>query len=670
MNCLLEIGVENFPAQYLSETLTNLEEALKKVLIEQRVSFSNLEVLGTSKRVVIKFRILKDFQEDTNLEILGPNVNIALDKNGNFNDVAKSFSESKGYSIENLRIKDTPKGKYIYISKIIKGEKVEEILPLVFEKAILSLEFNKTMMWNSFPFIRPINWLLSFIDDKVLNFKLGNVYSSNFTYANKSVSLEKFEIKSYEDYFQKIEKLGIILSFEERNNKIIKFLENIGSKRINSEIIDRNVNVCEFPYPIICKFDEDFLVLPSEIIVRTLEEHQNAIPIFKNNKLSNKFVVIRDGLNENENIKRGNERVVKARLTDAQFFYQEDIKHPLEYYNKFLDIILFQKDLGNMKQKVERIVNLSNNLASQFELDRNSLLKAAELCKADLATNLIKEKEYKILKGYIGMNYASKYGEKVSKLIFEHYLPRFKDDLTPSTIESALLSIIDKTDNIVGISILNSLPTGAKDPFYIRREAIGLVEVILKFNLNISLIEIFEKSFNEYIKQNLTTKNFNDISENLEKFIKNRIESHFIEAYPKNLVNSVINNFDNIKDLNNRLEILIKYYGDENFKNIVEVARRVRNITKSFTSISISKELLKEDEEKALYNEILDLENITKNKNYEQILNKILSLKEPLNKFFDNVIVNVEEEKIKNNRLSLLKTLDNLVNFIADISLC
>lgn len=670
MNCLLEIGIENFPAQYLNESLKSLKEALQKLLNEQRVSFSDLEVLGTSRRIVVKFKILKDTQEDLNIEILGPSLNIALDEKGQFNNVAKSFAESRGYSIDHLKIKETPKGKCISISSIDKGKKVREILPKIFEKAILSLEFNKTMNWNSFQFIRPINWLLSFIDNEVLNFSLGNVNSNNFTYANKSLSLEKIYISSYEDYFQKLEELAVILFFEKRKEKIVEFLKNINSERINEEIVERNVNVSEFPNPIICNFDESFLTLPSEIIVRTLEEHQNAIPIFKEGKLTNQFVVIRDGLNINEKIKKGNERVVKARLTDAQFFYNEDIKHPLEYYNNFLDTILFQKELGNMKQKVERIVSFSNKLSANFNIDKDSFIKAANLCKADLATNVVKEKEYKILKGYIGMCYASKYGENVSKPIFEHYLPRFKDDILPSNLEGAILSIIDKIDNITAVAILESLPTGAKDPFYLRREAIALIEVILKFGLNFSLIELFQSSFKEYKAQNLTDKEFNIIKENLEKFMKNRVESYLTEKYPKSLVNSVMNYCDNIKDLNGRLKILNNYYENENFKNIVEIAKRVKNITKNFNSIEIDKDLLKEKEEIDLYNQILELRKVSESKNYDNLFKKILNLKEPLNKFFDNVIVNVEKKEIKNNRLSLLKALDKLINYIADISLC
>tara|TARA_Y100001935_G_scaffold255604_1_gene269886 strand:+ start:3280 stop:5184 length:1905 start_codon:yes stop_codon:yes gene_type:complete len=628
LNIVIELGIENFPSKSLKSTLDSLE---KNMLCN--FSFSKkISVKGTYRRFIVDLKEV-DFKEEITTKVVGPPYDLCFIE-GKLNHVGEKFLLKNSCKQEDIFTDIKGEKKYIGVNKVEKIS-LENKLSDALEKSLTSIDFPVKMSWEGIHFLRPIRYIVAFNDNKIIKVKVGNIESSDKIKVNN----RDIKVNSYADYYSTISQIKI--TEEARDKSVDPTVER-------NSVFYEAINNTENPKAVMCSFDKTFLELPYEIINKTIAVHQSGIMSGGNN-----FFVIAESNNDDNLVRMGNEQVVRSRLHDAKNFVEEDSKKRIEDFIEELPNISLFQGAGNMMDKQSRLVGLAKIYKNLFSLDE-SIVNAAQISKFDLATSVVKEKEYATLRGYIGYIYAvdRKVDENVSKLIFEHYLPRFRGDKLPSSTEGAILSILDKADNLAQFDILGKLPKGAKDPFFLRREAIGIIEILDKFDINLS------------VKQLLTdvSKSSGSISiSNLEHFMVSRVESYMLERFDKNIVNAVIEYWDNIPDLISRAEAI----RHADIASLKELYLRAFNLAKKLAqSPSVEKALLKKKEEKELYEQIEQLNQINK---YKDLMKGISRLDVYLSNFFDNIIVMSEDEKTMNNRLSLLCYLVNLINKVGNI---
>ncbi len=684
MNILLEIGMEEIPARFLKPSLDDIKNYIEKTLKEQRIAFGEVVTKGTPRRLLLEVKDLSGKQEDLDETNIGPARTVAFNDDGQPTKACLGFAKSQNVEVTDLEIIDNGKGEYIAVKKFLKGKNTEEILPNILKELILSLNFPKSMRWGlkKFKFARPLRWIVALADDKVINFEVEGVKSGKVTRGHRFFGKPEFEVNSIEDYYAKVRENYVIVDIEERKESIVnqinaRCVKNNEKVHIEDWLLDEVTNLVEYPYPLVGSFNTEFLEVPQEVLIISMQVHQRYFPILdENGKLLPKFVVVRNGIEDSEQVKRGNETVIGARLSDARFFYNEDLKKNMEEFVESLKTVVFQKDLGTIYAKVERSKKIAEHLVKELHSDKlDSVLRTVHLAKADLMSNMIGEKEFTKLQGFMGHQYAMVAGEDkhVALGIEEHYLPRFQGDNLPTTFEGAITGISDKLDTLVGCFGVGLIPSGSKDPYALRRATQGIVSVMLNSKLNISIKALIEKSLEIYEENSILKASKEEVRANVYEFFKQRVINLLVEkGYKKDIVNAVVNvSFDNVVEVEEKVKTLEKVSIETEFEEIVNLLKRVGNIIKDSTETNIDSSLLKEDAEKALYNFSKDFEEKSKtelsNNNYEKYFKNILAGKEVINSFFDNVMVMDKDENIKNNRIALLKNLDNAFKLVADI---
>ncbi|MDP0488633.1 MAG: glycine--tRNA ligase subunit beta, partial [Fusobacterium sp. JB020] len=448
----------------------------------------------------------------------------------------------------------------------------------------------------------------------------------------------------------------------------------------HQNLLNEVANLVEYPYPIVGTFNKEFLEVPQEVLIISMEVHQRYFPILdKNGKLLPKFVVVRNGIENSEKVKLGNEKVLSARLADARFFYQEDLKKPFENNIEKLKTVVYQKDLGTIYSKMERVSKIADLLIEKlgYEADKENIKRTIALCKADLVSNMINEKEFTELQGFMGADYALKNGEKetVAKGIEEHYFPRFKGDNLPTTKEGIIAGMCDRLDTLVGCLGVGVAVTGSKDPFALRRAALAIVNVILNSKLDISLKELVEKSIEVLDEAGVLKKDQKELEKEVLDFLKQRVINVFTDlGYRRDVILAVVkNSWNNVVDTEERIKVITEEMKDSKFKNIISIIKRVGNIVKSHKDKEVKEELFKEKVENELYNFVnglaISLETKLANKDYRGYLEVVLSGEEIINEYFDSVMVNDKNEEIKMNRLSQLKKIDVIFKEMAELNL-
>lgn len=708
---ILEIGTEELPASYIQPALEQLKELFIKSLNGARIDFSDVKTYATNRRLVVYILKVSDKQKEKETEIIGPPKNKAFDTDGNPTSACIGFAKSHDVSSASIRIKQTPKGEYIYILKKEIQNKTTEVLAGIISGIITSIQFPKSMRWfDSTKFARPIRWILALYGKNIIKFKISDVTSGPFTYCHRFLSSGKKKVKEANEYFKILKKGFCIVDNKEREKTIIaeaeKLAKEIGGKPISDKnLLNELVYLTEYPKVFLCEFDKNFLKLPAEVLVQVMKHHQKYIPIINSEgNLLNNFIVATNGI-KNNIIKLNNERVLKARFKDAEFFYNEDIKIPL--INKAegkLKKVIWQENLGTLFDKSERLSKLTAVLAEELHLETNlkEILKSSsKLAKADLVTELVKE--FPELQGNLGRVYALKSGEKreVADCLVDQYLPGYDGDVLPLTKCGSILSIAEKIDNIVGCFLIGLTPTGSTDPYGLRRHAIGFINIVLNKNIDFSLKDLIKKSIELFIS------NYNGPKEDLFKsgakfrpplealiqdtalasievdritcFIKERFENILLDKkFKYDCIRAVLNSgFDSIFDSYKRVTALSNLRNTEsNFNEIITAFSRVINILpkKEYKNIflNIDRELLREDEEKKLLASFFEIktkvEKLFEKKDYENGFKETTRLKIDIDNFFDKVMVMVEDEKIKNNRLSILKNINELFLKFADFS--
>jgi glycyl-tRNA synthetase beta chain len=644
---------------------------------------------------------LPERQESTTEEVQGPSAAIAFDETGNPTKAGIGFARSQGIDINSLQIKKTPKGEYCFAVKRIEGQETLHILPGILAEIIKNISFQKSMKWkgNSLFFARPIRSLLALFDNKVVSLEINGIKADRFVFGHPFLSGKKIEVPMADlDLYKRLLKQEkVVVDMHERrmtlNTKIQQLMAPHGAAPDDEKLLDEVANLVEYPNAIECSFDEEFLDIPADVIETAMKQHQRYFPIKKSDgKLVNKFIAV---LNRNESNAhttiQGNERVLKARLSDARFFWKEDRKVPLGKRVEDLKNLVFLEKLGNYYDRVNRIVELSAWIATRLhimnKLDINIALvkRSAFLCKADLLTQMVGE--FPSLQGVMGREYAGWDGEEpsVALAIAEHYMPRYAADKIPSSKIGVIVGLADKFDTISSCFALGLIPTGSQDPYSLRRHAYGIIRILEEHKLILELKEVLYRSLNllPLFSETEIPIPHKLIPEKLildvKEFFRDRLFQINIErGYRYDLVNAVLNagiGFDDIHNFLQRLKVLSDISEKEWWADLVVVVERTFNIGKKADSTGpVDEMLLVETEEKVLWeiykNKATEIQKFTDDKEYEKASQEYCdTFAKPVHAFFDKVFVNVKDEKIRSNRLSLMKKINELYSQkIADLS--
>ncbi len=661
---LIEIGVEELPAIPFLKELPNIEKKWAAILEKNRL-LCDFDFFYTPRRLVLWHREFQVKQEDSVQELFGAPVKIAF-KDGKPTGAAIGFAKKCGVSVEELGRIEQSKGEVLYFKKEVRGADSKSLLNNMVNEFIFSLHFGKSMRWASRKdsFIRPIRSLSVMLGDDVVEGELFGVKSSNFSFAHRMVSYEPFTFDFAGDYFCKLDKNGVILYPDEREKIILEQMKSIEKEHkvkieIDKELLAEVVAITEYPTALIGKFDEEFLELPEEVIVTSMKEHQRYFAVYKDDKLTNSFIVVSNSKTDNfEYIIKGNEKVLRPRLADAMFFWKNDIKAGLS--NEGLKKLIFVNGLGSMYEKCEREAKIALYLADVFDIEQKDLIqKAVMLSKADLMSEMVYE--FTELQGLMGYYYAKIAGE--DKLVYtalkEQYLPDGEDSELPSNKFSSVIALSYKLDNLMALFSIGKIPTGTKDPFGLRRAAAGIVKIAMEHKLPIDLNKIIDALSSHY-------KGLN--KEQLIKFFTERLFKIF-EVNPSVLKAVLGSGESDIYEISKKLCALNPIVLSDNFKEYSTTFKRVANIIKdvNFNSeLKIDENLLQDKEEKELFKAFLDTKSKEYN-SYDEQLEALFALKPQLDNFFDNVFVNHDDESIKTNRKNIIALVYQEFKKIADI---
>jgi len=652
---LLEVGVEELPYKFIPMAINQLEVGFKSFFESNNIKYENIKVMATPRRLAVIVEGLANSQPDVEKVLKGPIATVAYDENKKLTPAGLGFAKKNGITENDLYVEDN----YLYAKISIKGKYTKDLLKENVPQIFAKLQGPHFMRWgsNDVKFSRPIRWVLSILDNEEVKIKIIDKESSNITNGHR-FSTQNIVINNPDEYVSKLRDAHVIVDPDERKERIIEVTEIEAKKldavtKISQDLLEEVTFITEYPVAVTCNFDDAYLTIPQEVAVTVMETHQRYFALYtKEGKLTNKFVTITNYIgDEFENIKAGNLRVIKARLDDAVFFFNEDTKKSLESYRENLKGMTFQKGMGSVYDKTERIVKLAGMLNSS-----ESVKRTAELCKADLATNLVFE--FTELQGFIGADYARVSGEskEVQNGIKEHYFPLNADSETATSIEGQIVGIADKIDTICAVFAAGKKPTGSSDPLGVRRAALGIIKTILEHDLKIDLSDLIVKALNL-----LPIKS--ECKADIEEFFIQRLIIFLSNDYRKDVLEacSVKNPCSDLSDYLARVKAVSAL---EDAK-LLENANRVLRILKDNTNNTINQNLLKLDAERNLYSE---LTKISFTGDYKKLLDELIIINPTVTKFFDDVLVMDKDENIKNNRLALLNELKNKYIMLTDFS--
>jgi len=680
---LLEIGTEEIPAGFIPQALVDLENLIRKELEVNRINFDGVKTLGTPRRLVLVIESISEKQRDEEIRKVGPSKQAAFDAEGKPTKAAIGFAKSQSVPVESLKLIQTEKGEYVCAVKQEFGRPTLELLSSVLPKLILSIPFQKSMRWAEVPirFARPIHWVLALFGGEVVPFEVGNVRSGNLTYGHRFMHPGSIEVRNFNSYLQKLREGFVIVDPAERKKRIEEGMDkeaaSVSGKILKDEELLNEVNfLVELPVTLCGTFDREFLSLPGEILIHSMKEHQRYFPVIDGEgRLLPHFVCISNIVPRDQKmVVKGNERVLKARLSDAAFFFHDDLKISLERRVDQLKKVVFQAKLGTSYEKMDRFRRLALFMSERIDSTlREMVERTSLLCKADLVTGMVGE--FPKLQGIVGREYARLSGERpeVSKAIYEHYLPRFAGDRLPSSPVGDIVSIADKMDTIVGCFGVGLVPTGTADPFGLRRQALGIIRIILEKKYPLSLAELIEESESQ-LKEKME-RDISEVKEEVLDFFRVRYQNFLMDkGYPFDVIEAVISpSFDELLDVQHRIDALRAAREWKDFESIVIGFKRAINILKgSPARKEMNASLFSESVEKNLYQSFLKakerIELHLNKKDYESALLEMTQMKRPIDEFFDGVMVMVEDEAIRNNRLALLDEIGKLFRRIADFS--
>lgn len=678
-NVLLEIGVEELPARFIDDAEKQLKENTINWLQENRVQFESVESFSTPRRLALLIKNVAGKQSTITEEVRGPQLKIAQDEDGNWTKAAVGFTKGQGLQTDDIYTKDVNGVPYIFVKKEIVGKPTVEILPNL-KDIIASIQFPQTMRWGtlSFRFARPIRWLVALFNDEVIPFEIANVKTSNVTRGHRFLGKE-VTIKDPLQYETLLEENYVIASPEKREKLIVEQIKAIEEKegftvKIDPTLLQEVRNLVEYPTAFFGTFEEEYLQLPQETLITSMAEHQRYFPVMKKgtNELLPYFISVRNGDDEHiENVIKGNEKVLRARLSDAAFFYDEDRKNSISFYIDKLKTVVFQEKIGTIYEKLGHIKQLSEQIATELNIDQetaNNAVRAAEICKFDLVTNMVNE--FTELQGIMGEKYALHFGEKeqIAKAIREHYLPLQASGELPESVEGSIVSVADKIDTIVGCISVGLVPTGSQDPYGLRRQAIGALRIMLDRKWDISVEKVLQ------FTQSLYDISDEKVIADLEHFIRDRVAYIFTNhGIERDITEAVLK--DEIGVLHftlDKAKLLSEKRNDESFKATQEALVRVMNLDKE-EKAAINPTLFETESEENLYNQYLEakdtFEKELQARNARLALEALETLRDPIHHFFENNMVMAEDEQIRQNRLALISQISKTIRQFGDLTL-
>ena len=675
---LFEIGAEEIPAGFMPNILGQLKQLAETKLNDAHLPFESIATYGTPRRLALIVKGLADTSAEISERHKGPSASIAYDADGNATKAAIGFARGKGLDVADLVVEDG----YIYAETKTAGVPAKDIVTEMLPQLITGLNFPKSMHWGNLDakFVRPVRWLVALLDEEVIPVEFATVQSGNVTRGHRFLGADEITIKNAASYVDTLKENFVMVDQDARRELISKQLHDIAASKNASIVWDddllEEINyLVEWPTALCGGFEESYLALPDAAIITPMKDHQRYFPLVdQEGKLLPMFLTVRNGSDHSiEVVQAGNERVLRARLDDAKFFFNEDRKKPLIDRQDGLTKIVFQEGLGNLADKTERLLKLGRVFGEECGLHEDAFVvleRATELAKTDLTTGMVTE--FTELQGVMGKEYALLDGEspEVAEAIFEQYLPRFAGDVLPQTEAGKVLSIIDKVDNIVATFSRGLIPTGSQDPYALRRQTIGILNILLGSEWNISLCPIFKASM-ELL--NVAADKQEELLNQVEEFFTLRLKNIFLDReVPHHVIDLLLSNNElSVADAEGLVNALLANRIDENVE-LVQAYTRMYNLVKDVEYTGVNSDLLKEDAEKALFEAASKASEASlaawEANDYTAVVAVPATLVPAINKFFEDVMVMDKDEAIKANRLQLVRLAYSVMAIIGDIS--
>jgi glycyl-tRNA synthetase beta chain len=677
----LEIGSEEIPAGYIGPALEAMARQMVKFLDDHRIGHGEPVTTGTPRRLCLWIPDVAEKQQPTSTEIIGPPKSVAFDEAGNPTKAAEGFARNQGIDVSQLTIKSTPKGDYVCLVKEEAGLPTKDLLERMLPDFVAHIPFPKSMRWGglSVTFARPVHWIVCLLGDQVVEFTYGDVASGTRSFGHRFMAPEWISVSSFEEHKKNLAAHKVIVDTGERRAMILEGIRQKaaavgGAVLEDPDLLDEVTNLVEFPYPLLGSFEEKYLALPPELLITVMKEHQRyfAITDAQGNLMPHFVTVANTVPRDPALVAAGNARVVRARLEDARFYYEEDQKVRLEDRAEELKSVVFHAKLGTSWEKVERFTALAQWLCERLCPEKKDLLaRAAYLCKADLVSGMVGE--FPELQGVMGRAYARLQGEpeEVAQAIYEHYLPNRAGGPLPQGMEGTILSIADKMDTIVGCFGVGLLPTGTADPFALRRQTLGIIRIVLEKNLRFSLGELIDQAI-PLLKEKMTEPE-TTVKGGVLDFFRGRLHHHLVsqEGLRPDIVEAALSvGIDDLVDAVARVRALAAFTQRPDFESLATAFKRVGNIIKDGEKAPVDPDAFQADVEKALhgaYGEAAGLvEARVASGDYDGALAAVAALREPIDAFFDGVLVMDKDDQVRRNRLALLTAIHDLFNKIAD----
>ncbi|WP_214765422.1 MULTISPECIES: glycine--tRNA ligase subunit beta [unclassified Exiguobacterium] len=674
---LLEIGLEEMPARFVLQSETQLKERVTTFLTEARITFDTVEAFSTPRRLAVLVKGIAERQTDLEETLKGPAKRIAQDADGSWTKAAEGFARGKGLTTDDLFLGEEKGVEYIYATRKEAGQETATLLTGL-KQVIEAMNFPKNMRWSTQPlrYMRPIRWLIALLDDQVIPFEVASVETGRTSRGHRFLG-QDITILRPNAYVEALAGEHVIVSYAARRQMIEEQIEALAQSEqfevpIDASLLEEVTNLVEYPTALFGAFDEAYLELPEEVLITTMKEHQRYFPVKRNGTLLHYFVTVRNGNAQHiENVARGNEKVIRARLADAQFFYEEDKKADIDAQAARLDKIVFHEKLGTTGEKVRRVREMALALADRFSADRTKVDRAGHIYKFDLVSQMVYE--FTELQGLMGERYANMKQEdkEVAAAIREHYMPRFAGDESPATPTGTLLAVVDKLDSVAGFFGVGMIPSGSADPYALRRQAQGIVQVLADRNIQMTLVELIDFVVTAQIKAGLYQADAESVKVAMQEFFSQRLKFRLSEkGYRHDVVEAALQLDMTVGANEKRAAMLEAATQRDTFKKTVEQLSRVLNISKKAeTVVTINPELFENEAERTLHERIEQVipqvAAAVEQSDFETAMGALESTVPAITAYFDGTMIMAEDDAIRSNRLSEMKRFADAIQAVA-----
>ncbi|TCI56962.1 glycine--tRNA ligase subunit beta [Exiguobacterium sp. SH5S13] len=676
---LLEIGLEELPAQYVLRSEKQLGERVAAFLSDARVDFGAVTVYSTPRRLAVLVRDVEESQQDLTETLRGPAKKIAQDADGNWSKAAAGFARGRGLSVDDLYFAEEKGVEYVFADRHESGQPTASLLGGL-EDVVRGMTFPKNMKWgtSSLRYMRPIRWLVAMFGTEQIDFEIEGVQTGNVTRGHRFLSKGDVTISSPDRYVATLEQEFVVASYDDRRERIERQIEQLANEQgwtvpLDASLLEEVTNLVEWPTALFGEFDASYLDLPEEVLITTMKEHQRYFPVYIGDTLQHYFVTVRNGNADHlQNVAKGNEKVIRARLADAVFFYEEDKKTKIDDQLDRLDRIVFHEKLGTTGAKVRRVQQLALTLAPLFNADAQKVERAGKIHKFDLVSQMVYE--FTELQGVMGEKYALQQGEdkEVAAAIREHYMPRFAGDASPAMPTGAALALADKLDSIAAFFGVGMIPSGSQDPFALRRQAQGVVQILGDWHVDLPVDKLLSQVVESQVEAGLYDADKEQVKAQLNDFFMLRLKYRLQERQVRyDVIDAVLTTGLTVEQLDARAEAVQNMLSDE-AKQLIEQLTRVVNIAKKGEPGLVDPALFENAEEKALHaaveSTLPETHEAVEVGDYMRAITSLRALEQPISAYFENTMVMSDVETIRHNRLSEMKRLATTIERVADFS--